>query len=230
MRQELLKTLKAHPESVQIEALKEAIREEFRQSLFKTAQTMLGYSDITRHTHGEMIEALEAPTERKLIVMPRGTFKSSIGVVAYSIWLLLRNPDLRILIDSEKYENSKNFIREIKGKLTDPYVTQLFGEFRGENWTEGSITIRQRTKVLKESSLTASGIGAGKTGQHYDVILADDYNSPQNSENPEQRQKVIAHYKMNTSILDPGGTMVIIGTRYSIDDIPGIILDNEVDK
>lgn len=225
----MLDILKKYPEDVQVDALKEKIRQEYRSSLYKTAKHLLGYSDVNPRTHGDMIRALEAPTKRKLIVMPRGTFKSSVGSVAYPIWRMLNDPNVRILLDGEKYENSKNFIREIKGKLEDPKVTDLFGQFKSDsNWSEGSITIRQRTQIFKEATVTASGIGAGKTGQHYNVIIGDDYNSPQNSENPEQRKKIIDHYRMSTAILEPEGTIVVIGTRYAIDDAIGSILTNEV--
>ena len=214
---------------VQLRALNELIADEYRASLYKTAKDLLGYSDMNLNTHGKMCEALESPTKRKLIVMPRGTFKSSIGVVAYSIWLLLNNPNLRILIDSEKYENSKNFISEIKGKLEDERLIKYFGVFKSASkWTEGAITIAQRTKVLKEASITASGISAGKTGQHFDVIIHDDLNTEENSQNNEQRKKIIRHYKMNLSILEPHGTLVVIGTRYAIDDVIGDIIENEL--
>lgn len=205
------------------------IADEYRSSLYKTAKDLCGYTDMTKQTHAGMCDALQSDTKRKLIVMPRGTFKSSVGVVGFCVWLLLINADIRILIDSEKYENSKNFIGEIKGKLEDPYVTSIFGPFRSNSkWTEGAFTIRQRKKLLKEASVTASGMGAGKTSQHYDVIIHDDLNTEENSENPEQRKKILRHYKMNTSILEPNGTLVVIGTRYATDDVIGHILENEV--
>lgn len=214
--------------TIQRIALTERIKTKYKNSLYLTCKDLLEYSDLTRRTHGEIIDALEAPTKRKLICVPRGTFKSSIGVVGYSIWLLLRNPDLRILIDSEIYENSKNFIREIRGKLELPRMIQLFGSFKSNQWAEGSITIAQRKKILKESSITASGVGTGKTGQHYDVIIHDDLNSAKNSDTPEQRVKVVNHYKLNTSILEPHGIMVIIGTRYAADDAIGWVMENEI--
>lgn len=218
---------KFHPKT-QTDALTKVIAQKYRDSLFLTCKDLLEYEDITYATHGGIIQALEAPTRRKLICVPRGCFKSSIGVVGYSIWLLLRNPNLRILIDSEVYENSKNFIREIRGKLELPRITMLFGNFVSNQWAEGSITIRQRMKILKESSITASGISAGKTGQHFDVIIHDDMNSFKNSQTLEQRQKIIAHYQLNTSILEPNGTIVVIGTRYSDDDCIGWVMRNEV--
>lgn len=210
--------------------LDEVEREAYRSSLYKTAKYLLGYTDITQRTHGGIIRKLESPGRRKLICVPRGTFKSSIGVVSFSIWSLLRNPDLRIMIDSENYVNSKNFVREIAAHLERPEITTLFGRFRSRrNWGEGSLTIAQRSEITKESSVIASGIGANKTSQHMDIIIHDDLNSQKNSQTPEQRKKVIAHYQMNTSILEPDGTMVVIGTRYAEDDIIGWVLQNEVD-
>lgn len=206
----------------------EVKRQLYKESLYRTAKDLLGYRDMTWHTHGDMVRALEAPTLRKLLVMPRGTFKSSIGVVAFSIWSLLNNPNERILIDSEVYSNSKNFLREIKAHLTNPAITELFGEFKTDCWNEGEIVINQRTQVYKEASITCGGIGTVKVGQHYSLIIGDDLNSNNNSATPEGCEKVITHYKMNQAILEPDGKYVIIGTRYSTADIIGFILDNEV--
>lgn len=184
---------------------------------------------MTKHTHGDMVSVLEAPTPRKLIVMPRGTFKSSIGVAAYCIWRLIRNPNERILIDSEVYTNSKNFLREIKAHLLQPAFIELFGDWsEGQSWTEGEITIKARTQNFKEASLTASGIGAVKVGQHYSTIIGDDLNSGNNSGTIEGRRKVLDHYRMNQAILEPEGVYVIIGTRYAVDDVIGNILSNEL--
>jgi len=213
----------------QIQAMRQLLAESYRKSLYWTAKDLLGYEHMTWFTHGKMIEALESDTRRKLIVMPRGTFKSSVGTVAYSIWRLLRNPNERILLDSEVYTNSKNFLREIRYHLESPKLTEIFGPFRTDKvWNEGEITIGQRTKTYKEASITAGGIGTVKVGQHYSIIIGDDMNSGNNSETPEGRQKVIQHYQMNTAILEPDGTYAIIGTRYAEDDVIGHILRNEV--
>lgn len=217
------------PLDQQAQILKLTIADLYRHSLFKTCKHLLNYKDITEFTHGGIIEALESESRRKLICVPRGSFKSSIGVVGYSIWSLLRNPNLRILIDSEKYDNSKNFLREIKAHLVSEKLVNLFGEFTTEQtWNEGEIIIKQRTRNFKEASITCSGIGSEKTGQHYDLIIGDDFNSPKNSYTVELRQKVIDHHRMNTSILEPDGTLVIIGTRYASDDLIGWVLNNEI--
>lgn len=200
----------------------------YAQDLFTfcRAKDGLNYPDVNWKTHGEIIEILEAPSKFKLIVVPRGTLKSSIVCVGFVIQSLLRNPNERILIDSDVYTNSKNFIREIKGHLESPRLMSLFGDFKSANWNEGEITVKQRNKIFKEASVTAGGVGTTKVGQHYSMIIGDDYNNDKNSNSPEMRQKVINHFKHNMSILEPGGTYVITATRYAEDDIPGFILQN----
>lgn len=199
-----------------------------RTSLKYLAKHTLKMRDVNTHTHGDMINALESEAKRKLIIMPRGSLKSSIGIVAYAIFSLLKNPNERILIDSELYTNSKNFLREIKQHLEGELLTYLFGEFKGPVWNESEIVISQRTNVYKEASITVGGIGTQKTGQHFTMILGDDYSSPSNTNSPENAEKVIAHYRYNQSILEPTGSYVIIGTRYSERDLIQFIKDNEI--
>ena len=147
------------------------------------------------------------------------------------MWKLIRDPNERILIDSEIYGNSKNFLFEIRAHMQSEKFTKLFGQFETkERWTQGEIVIAQRTKKsLKEASITAGGVGTIKVGQHYSTIIGDDYNSFKNSANKDQRAKVIQHYRGNQAILEPSGEYVIIGTRYSEDDVIGHIISSEVE-
>lgn len=206
----------------------EGLRAAYRASLWHTATRLLNYRDLTVHTHYPIIEALEASTKRKLICIPRGTFKSSIVSVAFPIWCLMRNPNLRIMLDSELYTNSKNFLREIKSHLQTAKFIELFGDWTTDTWNESEIIIKPRTKILKDPSILAGGIGTTKVGVHVDMIIGDDYNSPQNSATPDSRKKVVDHYQYNTSILELDGTYVVVGTRYAEDDLIGWILRNEL--
>jgi hypothetical protein len=221
--------LENEPVSYREIVYKQLVREAALKSLFYTAVHCLGYTDINANTHACIINCLMDSSRRKLLVLPRGSFKSSIACEAFPIWLLLKNPNLRILLDSELYTNSKNFLRKIRALLESEVMVRTFGTFRNDsNWNEGEITIAQRTQPNKEASITCSGVGAIKISQHYDVIIYDDLNSPANSATAEARQKIIDHYRMGTSLLEPNGTIVVIGTRYAQDDLPGWLLENEV--
>ena len=205
-------------------------RQLYLSDFFLFAKHCLGYKDLEWAVHGECVKALESDAKKKLIVMPRGSFKSSLGSVAYPIWKLLRDPNATILLDSEIYTNSKNFLREIKGHIASSKFIQVFGNIVGPKWDEGEIILSTRTKNRKEASITVGGIETTKVGQHYDLIIGDDYNSAQNSDTPEKCQKVIDHFKYNLNILNPGGEYLLIGTRYAELDVIGFLLSNVLDE
>lgn len=206
----------------------EKLRHDCKASLYELATRLLKFDDINMETHGDIIRCLESDIPRKLICVPRGCLKSSIACVAYPIWRLINNPNLRILIDSELYTNSCTFLRQIKLNLESPIFEILFGRFKSKTWNESEVIINQRSSMLKEATITVGGIGTTKVGQHYDLIIADDMNSPKNSNTPENASKVVDHYKFNLSILEPDGEYVIIGTRYSDSDLIGYVLSNEL--
>lgn len=224
-----LEELEKYPDADKPELKLSVLREAGRRSLFVLAKYILGYSRVTRRTHQDVVSCLESGSRRKLLCLPRGSFKSTLGVICYSIFKLINSPNLRILIDSELYTNSSNFLREIKSHMESELFISLYGDLKsGSTWNDGEIIINTRTVHRKEASITCSGIGAGKTGQHYDLIIGDDYNSIKNSYTPENRQKVIDHYRLNQSILEPEGEYVVIGTRYADNDLIGWILNNQV--
>lgn len=225
----LTHNLSDYPEHIQIQFRLEKARQKYKADLYNLATGPLGYEQMTEFTHGPICDTLMSKSKKKLIVVPRGTFKSTICSVSYPIWLLLNDPNHRILLDSELYTNSSRLLREIKGHLESSVMIKLFGAFKGDQvWNDTEIIINQRTKIYKEGSITCSGVGAQKTGQHYSAIVADDLNSLDNSMSVEQRQKIIDHYRLYISLLDPGGTLVVVGTRYSQGDLIGYLLDNEI--
>ncbi len=206
------------------------LKAECLENFFFFAKDFLGYKDLEWGVHGQFVNVFESGAPRKLVVMPRGTFKSTLGSVAYPIWRLLRNPDLTILLDSELYSNSKNFIREIKGHLQSERMTRLFGNQVGDKWDEGEIILKTRKANIKEASITAGGLGTVKVGQHFGLIIADDMNSPANSETPEKCQKIIDHLRYSLNILNPGGEYIVIGTRYSERDLIGFLLSEVLNE
>lgn len=216
--------------ALKAEASIEATKQLYLSDFFLFAKHCLGYKDLEWEVHKECVRVLESSAKRKLVVMPRGSFKSSLASVAYPIWRLLKDPNLTILLDSELYTNSKNLLREIKGHLASSKLINIFGNLEGSKWDEGEIILSTRTRNRKEASITVGGIETTKVGQHYDLILGDDYNSASNSDSPEKCQKVLDHFKYNLNILNPGGEYVIVGTRYAELDVIGFLLSNVLEE
>jgi len=221
MNSDILERFAELPEGIRDEYAK-AVRRVADADLFFFAKYILAYKDLRHDTHDEAVRVLESDAHRKIVIMPRGTFKSTLASVAYPIWRLARDPDMTIMLDSEIYTNSKNFLREIRQHLeSNDLLRMVWGPWKGPVWTEGEITIAQRRRNRKEASITVGGIETVKVGQHYDAIIGDDYNSPRNSDTPEKCSKVIDHVRYNLNILNPGGEYVFAATRYAERDVPG---------
>jgi hypothetical protein len=118
-----------------------------RGSLMYLAREVLGYSRIEDGVHGKLVDLLSNGRRRKLVLLPRGSFKSSIATISYSIWRLLNDVNLRILIDSEVLDNSERFVGQIKKHLRDVSFTSLYGEMidRLERETSREFTLKTRT-------------------------------------------------------------------------------------
>lgn len=245
------------------------IAQRCRHDLYFLCKYVLGYELMEEEVHAELCKYVESlllqrPVEWEypensegkglegqfnsqnknlLVLMPRGTFKSSVVTIGFTLQFILNEPNARILIDSETHSKSKAFLMEIKGHLEKnelyrAYFHSIHGVYpdgvstrRNKDllWTNAEVVLACRTKALKEPSIMASGVDKTVTGMHYDLIIMDDLHSETNVTNKEQIDKVVAHWKLAYSLLDPGRPLIVIGTRWHFTDLYQEILDNHRD-
>lgn len=225
-----------------------------KTDLFFLDREILGYKKMTKQTHQELcdyttsvlpnppeIQVREGFDPRKnllLLLMPRGTFKSSVVTIGFTLQMILNEPNVRILIDSETFGKSKAFLREILDHLTNnEKYREIFKAIHGvypytkksemKLWTDSEVILPCRNVPKKEPTISCAGIDVTKNGMHYDLIICDDLHSERNVTNKEQIQQVIDHYKLAFSLLDPGRPMIVIGTRWDYSDLYQHILDFE---
>ena len=179
--------------------------------------------------HGDLVRVLELPGDRKLVLLPRGHQKSTIVTVGWVIQQILRNPDIRVQIISATWKLSKDLLHQIKRTLEDSDLKELFGPFatRKTRWSTEYIDVAQSTRRTKDPTISTGGINTGKTGSHCDLMVLDDVVSPENSTTAELLRKTIDSYKDLLPLIDPGGVLVIIGTRYAMGDLYGYLLEQE---
>src|SRR3990167_9268754 len=188
---------------------------------------------MTPVPHQEVCDHIDRKNGRRktLTLMPRNSFKSSVITVGHSLFSLVRDANERILIASETQKNATKYVKEIKGHIEGNHKFRaLFGDWvnQHDTWRDFEFTINKRTRVYKECSVTASSLEKGlQTGMHYSSIYMDDVVSRANVNSPEQIEKTLSYYRLVLSILDPDGKIYITGTRYSIHDLYGWILDLE---
>lgn len=195
--------------------------------LFVFAKRVLGYEQVTK-LHMAWFKAL-LESQFLLLLAPRGHFKSVAVTIAYALWRLTQNPNLRILIVNETLINARNFLREIKEHaLANERFRDRYGawDMAASKWTEDSVTI-PRTRILKEPSISAGGVLGNLVSLHNDLIILDDPVSNKNSETPHQRQKLLNWFKnVILPALEPDGQLVVVGTRWHDQDLYGHILED----
>ena len=222
------------------EAIKELARNKSEADLHYLAKEMLGYDRLTDHCHKDMARDIDTPKYKfKLLLWPRGHFKSTIGTESRCVHKLIRNPNERILITNAKLSNSQKFLRSVSSHFDrtprfrwafrdwwiKAYATEQERHARGDklDWVTRDVadefTVLRPNKGIREASITTGATDSSLVSQHYSTIIADDLINREYVRSPEGIEKSILYFKDLLDLLDPGGEMLIIGTRWSHVDL-----------
>lgn len=205
----------------------EEIKASCKDSLWFLCSAFLGYKDWDK-VHDDLEKFLRRPSRKKALLLPRGHLKTTFCTIAHPIQHILRNPNVRVLIANQVWDKSRDMLREIKAQLESSQLKYIFGDFVSSKWNEDQIIVRQRTKPLKEPTINTTGVESEQTGGHYDVIILDDLTGLTNSQTPEQREKAKRFRRSMINLLEPGGVLIEIGTRWHLDDTFADIFEKEM--
>jgi len=175
----------------------------------------------------------------KLVLWPRGSFKSQVFNVGHVAWLIARDANLRILVCSETGKQAIKFVKEAMKIIESEWFKELFGDHTQGEWKPGSGTftssLRTR-KGIKDPTLASSGVGEVQTGAHWDFVFMDDICSQENTKTPDSIEALWYWFGEIQAQLDPGilapsatsntpegtiwgGRLFIIGTLHHYSDI-----------
>jgi hypothetical protein len=152
--------------------------------------------------------------------------------------MLMRNPELRILITSAEAPNTRQWLNEIRGHFeSNARFRELWGNWvpkkskdRETNWTATSIKLSSEVchRMTSAPSVGTSSLGSSRVGQHYDFGIPDDLMNEKTVSTRENIRKVEDYVKMLTPIIDPPdgseaehGPLKEVGTRWGLDDLYG---------
>jgi predicted phage terminase large subunit-like protein len=222
-----------------LEGLSESVRLEMREyaqkSLYFLNKAIIGFKDFSPKLHKELCAHVQNPTwNRKLILVPRNHFKSSAVTIGYPIFLLINDPEERILISNATATNAQHFLRRIKAVFERNVAFRwLFPElipkdFRKTKWNETEMLINRKTD-FPEASVEAIGLGGVVTSRHYTVHIKDDLIDEKTVLTQENLEKIIEWHKYSESLLQSPvhSKEIVIGTRYHEGDVYGFIIENE---
>jgi len=216
-----------------------AWRRRATEDLYWFASVVCGYGEpvgMTEGMHKLMCRVVERKTgvpeidgkKYRMVLMPRGTGKSTLVSQAYILQRICKDPNIAVLLCNEKLENAQSFLSAIKhqfeqNELFRALFPELIHPDTGKaKWNETEINV-PRTTGRKEPTIRCTGVGAALASQHPDLIIVDDMLSREAAENARvggghltgsinrwvaQLQPLLNHgYK-------PFPEIIVLGTRW----------------
>lgn len=177
----------------------------------------------------EALQKVERGEIRKLMVtLPPRHGKSEICSIQFPAWYLGKHPDKEVIAASYNADLAVEF-----GKKTRNLVkTRLFQNvFRDVKLSEDS-TAAGKWNTNSAGAYLAVGVGGGMTGRGADCLLVDDPTKDRAEAESETTQKAVWDWYRSTARtrLNPGGSQVLIQTRWTENDLAGRLLEEQGDE
>jgi len=209
-----------------LEALAE-IRKLAESDLITFVKLVAPYN-VMGSCHEDLCKFLTNPDGKnyKLVLYPRAHRKSFYAACEVA-WEIVKDPSIAIVYLSATSDLAEYQLRAIKGILDSPIVRRYWpdlidiDEGKREKWTSTEICVddpRRKEQGTRDSTVKVGGLTTNITGSHADLIVLDDIVVPKNN-TEEGRRQVISQYSQLQSILNPGGRIIAVGTRYHPKDI-----------
>lgn len=159
-----------------------------------------------------------------LVLAPRFHSKSTIVSFIYPLYLICKNPNIRILIVSANEEIASSFVRQVLFQLENNEA--LLKDFPGlipqrhRKWGEKAFIVKRDT-IEKDPTFAAAGIMGKIISKRADVIILDDVIDMELSRTKSQREKVKEWYNnVLYPILDQkNGQLLVVGTSWHKGDL-----------
>ena len=180
------------------------------------------------HCHHDMLKYLMEDHSHQLIIWPRAHQKSTM-IAYWCAWHLIKNPEATIILASSTANLAEKQLAFIKDNILATEVVQKYWpelihkeEGKRSTWKVDEIVVDhpiRRERGIRDPSIMAAGMGKTLTGFHCDVAVCDDIVTDENAFTKTERDKVKRWASLLVSILNPGGIVKAVGTRYHPDDL-----------
>nr|MDP9473012.1 terminase family protein [Chloroflexota bacterium] len=199
--------------------------EDSRRRLIPFTRRMFPAYQPARH-HALIAAQLEAiergELDRLIVTMPPRHGKSTLASEHFPAWYLGRNPDKRIIACSHTAQLAYTFSRRARNIVTAPaypFTVRLASDLSAvQSWDIAGT----------RGGYVAAGVGGPITGMGANVLLIDDpVKSAEEADSPTYREAAWEWWTGTARTrLEPGGAVVVIGTRWHEDDLIGRLLQS----
>ena len=210
------------------------LREEAQEDFLKFVHTMWpGFIDGRHHkVMAKKFEDIASGKIKRLIInMPPRHTKSEFASYMLPAWFLGKYPNKKIIQTSNTAELAVGFGRKVRNLVGSEQYSKIFP----------NVNLRQDSKAAgrwstnKDGEYFAIGVGGTVTGKGADLLIIDDPHSEQEaalaSGDPTVFDKVYEWYTSGPrQRLQPGGSIVVVMTRWAKRDLTGRIIQSSLDK
>lgn len=198
--------------------------------LYFWCKGILGYDQLQEEAHRPLCDFLTYDRSvRKMVLMPRGHLKSTIGTIGRSMQRAAKSPNTyRCCIQNENATKAAAFLWEIKQHwMKNEVLRSLYPELvpekfsgPGSDWSQDMASIN-RSAVFKESTWTTIGAGGSAVSFHFNHIIPDDIIGEQHKASRADMERVKTWNRGQEALLDNPDTDEICwtGTRKTVDDV-----------
>lgn len=149
--------------------------------------------------------------DRRIVIEAfRGVGKSWV-TSAFVCWLLLNNPNLKILVVSASKDRADQFSTFVKRLISEVPILQHLQPGATQRDSMISFDVGP-AKPDHSPSVKSVGITGQLAGSRADVLIADDIEVPNNSQTQTMRDRLSEAVKEFDAILKPGGRIIYLGT------------------
>lgn len=179
-----------------------------------------------------LIEIMKALTDieqgkldRLILNLPPRSGKSLTVSTLFPSWFLTKQPDKRIIFSTYESNFASSFGAKVRDNIKDH--------------PEFGININAKTNRKDEFEIKdhlggykSSGVGSSITGRGADIAIVDDpLKNSEEAKSSTIKDKIIDWYESTLlTRLEPDGAIIVIQTRWALDDLTGWLLENEPDE
>ena len=158
---------------------------------------------------------------RLIINMPPRHTKSEFASVYFPAWIIGKFPKLKIMQVSHNTELAVRFGSKVRNIIDSSDYKQIFGDvkLREDSKAKG------RWETNQGGEYYAAGVGASITGRGADLLIIDDPHTEQDSMSDLAMERAYDWYTSGPrQRLQPGGSILLVMTRWAEDDLTGRLL------
>jgi|TARA_R100001530_G_scaffold122157_2_gene89711 predicted phage terminase large subunit-like protein len=164
--------------------------------------------------------------KRLIVCLPPRHSKSEFASTYLPAWMMGLNGALKIIQCTHTAELAVRFGRKVRNLIDSQEFQKIFPDLKlqADNKSAGRWTTNQ------DGESFYAGVGGAITGRGADLLIIDDPHSEQDALSPKAMDSAYEWYTSGPrQRLQPGGTIIIVMTRWSTKDLVGRLLKKQGD-